>query len=139
MRTVTHLVLAVTAMVLLVSGPASAQTAVEAVADHYGNISAPTTVQGGNGDGETLLVKYASSNSRKAWVRFDLTGLSFDSQADTTFRFRQADIATEYTGTLAVWALNSGFTPGGGILDTDWDEDALTWNNAPANNTSSKN
>ena len=33
MRTVTHLVLAVTAMVLLVSGPASAQTAIEAVAD----------------------------------------------------------------------------------------------------------
>ncbi len=139
MRTVTHLVLAVTAMVLLVSGPASAQTAVEAVADHYGNISAPTTVQGGNGDGETLLVKNASSNSRKAWVRFDLTGLNPDLDADATFRFRQADIGDSYTGTLAVWALVTGFTPGGGILDTDWDEDALTWNNAPANSTASKN
>lgn len=136
-----HVILLLTACAMLAIGSVARAGTVttEAVADHYGKIDDASNVQGGNGDAETLLIKNATANSRKAWVRFDLTGVDIGMTHSATFRFRQADISTSYTGTFGIWGLNAGFTPSGGVLDVDWDEDALTWNNAPGNNTASKN
>ena len=130
------------AMMLIVSGltcAVSAAVTLEAFADQIGKIDDATNVQGGNGDGTTLLIKNASANSRKAWMRFDLSALNPAVIGGGVFRFRQDNITTDYTGTFGIWALNAGFTPGSGVLDVDWDEDLLTWNNAPGNSLASKN
>lgn len=141
-RVLTTCVIAMVA-VLAAVGPtriASAETVtLEAIADHYGKIDDATNVQTGNGDGSTLLIKNASANSRKGWVRFDLSAYSSDVIGGGTFRFRQDNITTNYTGTFGIWALKAGFVPGSGVLDVDWDEDLLTWNNAPGNSLTSKN
>ena len=107
---------------------------VEAVEDHFGKKNAADAVQDGNGDGEVLNVKRASANNRKAWVKFDLSGEDPDTSQAFSFSFRKAGGTTAYTGTFGVWALKSGFAG-----TTDWDEDLLTWNNGPGNDTGSNN
>jgi len=107
---------------------------VEAVDDHYAKGGAyADDVINGNGDGDTLVIKNSSNagTQRKAWAKFDLSGYNVDTTAGATITLRIG--STTRVGVLRVAVLNSGFTG-----TTDWDEDTLTWNNAPANNTGSR-
>jgi len=93
-------------------------------------------VQGSGGTGQVIIAKNegnTNSYTRKSYVKFDLAGGPVLADAPATFTFREAD--SQNSGTIRVYGLNAGFTPGGSELGTDWAEGAITWNNAPGNRT----
>ena len=100
-----------------------------------------TTVQDA-GIGESLFVRRDNGanndNVRKAYFQFDLTGLNADLTAAATFTTTISYRSQNQNGNRVFYfyGLDEGFTPTGTELDTDWDETALTWNNAPGNDTS---
>ncbi|MDF3130298.1 DNRLRE domain-containing protein [Kiritimatiellaeota bacterium B1221] len=99
-----------------------------------------TTVQD-SGTGEHLYVRKDNSgnndNVRKAYFKFDLTGQNADLTASATFTTTISYRSANQNGNriFYFYGLDAGFTPTGTELGTDWDETALTWNNAPANDT----
>ncbi|MDQ8207515.1 DNRLRE domain-containing protein [Coraliomargarita sp. SDUM461003] len=121
---------------LAVSSAASAATIV-ASHDNLVLNSQSSTVQDASGN---IVVKYASNNIRKSWLKFDLTGQNADySQAGTITLTLAANSSSDATFKLALYALNDT-----GLTAPTWTEDTLTWNNAPGNvansgNTAQKN
>lgn len=113
---------------------ASVQTA-EAVDDGYvrGSEFYRNTVRAGGISGQLWIKNQPGLDVyyRKAYIKFDLSGMNADPQAQAVFTFRDADPVN--SGTLRVWGLDAGFSPGVGKLGTDWSETLLTWSNAPAN------
>ena len=90
------------------------------------------------GVGVALNVKGQNSavNGQKSYIKFDLTGLDYNGTTSATLvvkltlalgRFRVIP--------LQLYALKTGFSPGPGVLGTDWKETEITWSNAPANST----
>jgi len=87
-------------------------------------------------DSTSTTVRDHGSWAYKSWIKFDLSGQNAD--ADESATFRVVYTSTKYAPTLRASGLDAGFTsPGGGVLGTDWSETELTWNSAPANNTTS--
>ena len=104
---------------------------VEAVEDNFVLDSSATTVQT---NGDNLLVKFATANRRKTWAKFDLAGKEVDSSVGGSITVLYlGPSAGTVNGTIEVRALNAPYTPGSGKLGTEWDETAITWNNAPGN------
>ena len=139
-RTVKGMVCAALAAAL--AAPAGAATILTAVADAY--------VRGGSygntnyGSATTLDAKYdagtATTNSRKVYARFDLSGLT-DSVTSATFALTiaAAGLGSDPANTVwtfEVYGLKDDFAPSGSELGRNWAENAITWNNAPANVTS---
>ena len=125
-------------VLLLFSVPALAYNvfSIEATDDNF--------VRGGSEagnvqDANSSLVVKGDSNAfyrRKSYVKFDLSAWRPDAEASATFTFALLDNSGDGTGSLVeVFGLDPGFTPGSGILGTNWAESAITWNNAPANDT----
>jgi hypothetical protein len=90
--------------------------------------------------GQLHLKRFGTAeHSRKAWIRFDLSSLSFDhvTQLDTAtllLNFVDSTLGTESQGLtweFRVYGLSDGHA---GEM---WGESSITWNNAPANNTGS--
>ncbi|WFB35404.1 DNRLRE domain-containing protein [Kiritimatiellota bacterium B12222] len=108
--------------------------------DGYIREGQATTVQGG-GVTEDLRVRSDGSanndNVRKAYLKFDLTGMNADLSQSATFNTTISYRANIQNGNriFYFYGLDAGFTPSGTELGTDWDETALTWNNAPANDS----
>ena len=124
----------------LLTGSAALSQAViiTTIDDGYVRDGQADTVQGG-GISEDLRVRSDNSpnndNVRKAYLKFDLTGLNADLSAEATFTATISYRSANQNGnrTFYFYGLNSGFTPTGNELGTDWDQTALTWNNAPGN------
>ncbi len=136
--------LALLSLALLTGGSLHAVTIV-ASQDNYGLGDANTgnpnqsVVQGNSGDDPLLLLKRPTSvtGARKIWFRFDLAGQNADLSALANFTITLgADADTTFT--LQLYALETGFSPGSGVLGTSWTESALTWNNAPGNDTANR-
>lgn len=72
-------------------------------------------------------------NNRKGYLRFDLSSIT-DSISD-------AELMLTYVGTTTEPAANPSIYNVYGLLDghsdENWDENLITWNNAPGNNTAS--
>ncbi len=87
---------------------------------------------------ELLAKNQGASFSRKSWLRFDLTGVTFDQIAEAELTLRQPNPIRDFGGNannltyeFNVFGLNDGDAGEG------WDEGAITWNNAPGNDTGS--
>lgn len=129
---------------LLVSGSLSAQTSFNPTKDAHIKASSSSS----NFDNTTLEVKHLEDvgSSRKAYVGFDLSSLT-QSVADATFTLTIAPI----TGTWNPNTENDDDADGFGTefffnvygitesTELGWGESAITWNDAPANVTSSGN
>jgi hypothetical protein len=80
-----------------------------------------------------LVVKRASNNIRKSWIRFDLDGQNADtSQSGTVTLTLAGNSSSDTSFRIALYALNDGEDPG-------WIESGvggITWSNAPGNDTS---
>ena len=96
------------------------------------------------GSNTTLELKHgieSNDYTRKAYVKFDLNGETYDPNAEAIFKFTPVEYTGEGidSGTLEIFALNSGFVAGDGLvtgvdeLGFDWAEGDLIWDNAPAN------
>lgn len=97
---------------------------------------------GNLGAADHLRVKNANSNFvRKSYVRYDLSGLSFDhttglDAATLTMAFYDGNVGlngTTVDWTFEVYGLNDG------DAGEAWGENTITWNNAPQNNTANGN
>lgn len=87
------------------------------------------TVQNENGD---LVIKNATNNIRKSWLKFDLAGQNVDfSQSGTiTLTLASQSSSTEEFN-IALYALDDT-----GATAPTWTESTIHWNNAPGNDTS---
>ena len=89
-------------------------------------------------DTDTLSIKrkFSADYSRKVWIRFDLSSTTYSTNSSTEFSivFTGMNFTPVASDILLVNGLKSGFSPPSGILGTNWNANALTWNNAPGNN-----
>ena len=113
---------------------------VPAAADHYvrgGTYRNAVDGSGGGPQGDTLLLKTQRqyTSCRRAWIRFDLSRIDYEPAGSATFVFRHNEPPDrrDFRGTVGVFALGPGYLPIPQELGLDWNEDALTWNNAPGN------
>lgn len=118
-------------------------TLIEAVDDNQirGGTYADTVQY--TGSGSTIYIKLNSNISyqRKGYARFDFSGVdTADAEEPAILTIRYAgDGEGDGTGCwLYPYALKADFTQGSGVLGTGWQESAITWNNAPANQISGK-
>lgn len=112
---------------------------VEAVADRF--------VQGGKFadqvpiDGpDVLLLKHLGASNdvaRKIWIRFDLAGQSVNLHGPATLTLHTTKAPSRASWDVALYGLKADFEPGQGVLDIAWQENSLTWNNAPGNDVDS--
>lgn len=80
------------------------------------------------------------SFTRKIYFRVDANGLEDIANATVDLRVLNSTlggISGSHDYTFSVYGLNPGFSAGGGELGEDWGEGAITWNNAPGNDTGS--
>ncbi len=90
-------------------------------------------------DEETLMArgKASATYSRKSWIRFDLSGQQYFTNAPAEFKITYVD-SPSYAGRLSISVLEAGFVPSStNILGVGWEESDINWNNAPGNTTSS--
>jgi hypothetical protein len=110
-------------------------------ADSFVTAGSPDSASGGTAAG--LLVKSQGSTmslARKGYFRFSLSGYSGAQMQAAVLRLTLSQLqwaSGDVSGGLRfhLYGLNVGSTAGGGRLGADWTESALTWNNAPANNS----
>ncbi len=125
-------------LVFLASASIASATTITTSEDGYIREGSASTVMDG-GTSVNLEVRSDGSanndNVRKAYYQFDLTGLNADLDAAATFTTTISYRANNQNGnrTFYFYGLDSGYTASGGELGTNWDETALTWNNAPGN------
>jgi hypothetical protein len=91
-----------------------------------------------------LMVKkgIAPDYNRKTYLRFDVgTQTAASKSASLTLCVGQAYAVSpsDKVWTFNVYGLHDGAVPQAAILGEDWDEKAITWENAPANDTTSPN
>lgn len=118
-----------------------AERTITASADHYicgGKHSDQVDASCGGPMGDTMLLKRYRNFfdvCRKAWIRFDLSKIDYDPARPATFVFYHNEPSddADFHGTIAVSALKPGFKPGKNEQGIDWNQDTLTWNNAPGN------
>ncbi|HYE20062.1 MAG TPA: DNRLRE domain-containing protein [Tepidisphaeraceae bacterium] len=117
-------------------------------ADNFVQAGVPTTNQ--TPTAADVTVKWGGSTGapgatdRKAYFRFDLSEITDPvtaaAMALTVSINNGGTTNTSTQGfTFNVYGLNDGSTTGGGRLGEDWGENTITWNNAPANLTTSGN
>lgn len=112
---------------LLVAQSVQAVTIV-ASDDNYVLNSSSNSVQDSSG---SLVVKRASNNIRKSWLKFDLTGQNVDFTQPGTVTLTLAGNSSDSANfRIALYALD--YT---GATAPTWTEDSITWNNAPGNDT----
>lgn len=117
-------------------------TTLTAQADAFVIASSPNST---NGTGSTFLVKNAASSdgstnvnlsaSRKAYIQFDLSsqsGPATNTSLSLVYAGGAGGIAVSGLQTFNIFGLNDG------VSGENWSESTLTWNNAPANNTTSR-
>lgn len=106
------------------------------------NVYFGNTVMGNGGSNTLVSVRgqNTAKQSAKSWIRFDLTGLDYNAKTSAIVMVTAARAGTQaWAASLRLYALKSGFTPGAGVLGTDWTEGTITWNNAPGNGGSATN
>lgn len=87
------------------------------------------------GGDTSATTKNATGNfGRKIYVRFDLSGVTGDAVKAATLYLNSATSAAD---TLNIYGLNDGLTEDSAPGSGGWTESGITWNNAPANNTTS--
>ncbi len=128
--------------ILLLAGTSHVQadpiTTLDAAQDNIVGRNANT----GSGDDvaslteELRLRNNASFSRSKAYVKFDLSSTTYEPNTAATFTVTTIEEDAQVGRDIQLYGLNSGFTPGSGVLGTDWLETAITWNNAPGNDTS---
>ena len=105
--------------------------AVEPTADAY--IRGASNADINYGSATSLLIKNnnGTDNDRKVYMRFDVSGTIMDASLDLTVSTNNegGGGTTPQTFTVEVYGLAES-------LDHTWTENDITWNNAPANNTS---
>lgn len=112
----------------LFTSHAAHSATIVALEDNYVLNSASNTVQDFDGN---LIVKRASNNIRKSWIKFDLTGQNADlSQSGTVTLTLANNSSTSTTFRIALYALDDT-----GATAPTWTESTITWNNAPGNDT----
>jgi hypothetical protein len=102
---------------------ADANVRLEAVNGNYGT-AAFVAIYGGG-----------SSKTYKTYLRFDLASQSLDAAAVTL----QLTYQAYGTGNVSIYGLKDGTAGDAAPTSTGWKENAITWNNAPANDTGSIN
>jgi hypothetical protein len=109
--------------------PFSSTSTLESSADAF--VRAGSTAATNYGTATTLVVKNATTtdNQRKAYIRFDLTGQDVHSTPNASLLL----IASTWDDTTPwqVYGLKNG------DAGESWVESSITWNNAPANTTTS--
>ena len=109
----------------------SSAQAGEATADAY--IRGASNADINYGSATSLLIKNnnGTDNDRKVYMRFDVSGTIMDASLDLTVSTNNegGGGTTPQTFTVEVFGLAES-------LDHTWTENDITWNNAPANNTS---
>ena len=94
------------------------------------------TVMGSGGTYTYMTVRGQNglNNGQKGWMRFDLSGQPYGANNAATVTVHIVGALGRFRiRPLRLYALKSGFSPGAGILGTAWQEDEITWNNAPGN------
>ncbi|WFB36160.1 DNRLRE domain-containing protein [Kiritimatiellota bacterium B12222] len=126
MTTLQKKLISITALLCVTAGVQAATLI--ASQDNYVLNSASSTVQDATGH---LVVKRASNNIRKSWIKFDFSGENVDfSQSGTVTLTLAANSSADETFKVALYALKDDQDPG-----TGWTENAITWSNAPGNDT----
>ncbi len=127
---------------LIIFSMSVSATTITAQADSFVVASSPNSSDGSNSE---LRVKNAASSdgssnvnlsaSRKIYIQFNLSGLS-QSIANASFSLvdEGGSGGNPVSGlqTFNIFGLNDG------VSGENWTESTLTWNNAPANNTTSR-
>ncbi|NWK56559.1 DNRLRE domain-containing protein [Verrucomicrobiaceae bacterium N1E253] len=108
--------------------PTPPRKTLDATSDAYIQRGTPDT---NYGDAGTLVVKNAPTTSihRKGYLKFDLSGASLNTTPLAELQFAVSSWTAG--STWLVYGLNDG------DAEESWDEATITWNNAPANTTSS--
>ena len=89
---------------------------------------------------DVLLLKHLGASNdvaRKIWIRFDLAGQSVNLRRPATLTLHTAKAPSRASWDVAVYGLKADFKPGQRILDIAWQENSITWNNAPGNDVDS--
>lgn len=91
----------------------------------------PTTNHGADAE---LQLANAASQSRKIYLKYDLSALPGPvSDVALQFKFRpRKDGSTQTWNVFGLKESKKGYGPG--MLDEDWKENEITWNNAPGHN-----
>lgn len=118
------------ALPLILASQSAQAASIVASHDNFVLNSQSGTVQSSGGTGETLVVKDASNNIRKSWLKFDLTGQNVDFSQPGTITLTLASVPAA-TFELSLYALNDT-----GVTAPTWTESTITWSNAPGNGTS---
>ncbi len=118
------------ALPILFAAQQSVQAAsIVASHDNFVLNSASSTVQGDSGTRDVLVIKDASNNIRKSWLKFDLTGQNVDFTQSGTVTLSLAS-SPSANFNLSLYALDDT-----GVTAPTWTESTLTWSNAPGNDT----
>lgn len=145
MKQATTLAVMLVAVLAVAAGARGAPIVSEASADSFvraGSSNVNTNYNSGS-NLPYLDVKSQSGDmqyTRKSYARFDLTDAP-DTVTEATLTLTNAGFlgssSSSKVWTFEVYGLLDNFVPGSGILGNTWGESAITWNNAPANNTAS--
>ncbi len=117
------------ALPLILASQSAQAASIVASHDNFVLNSDANNVQGESGARDVLVVKDATNNIRKSWLKFDLTGQNVDfSQSGTVTLTLAGSPSANFN--LSLYALD--YT---GVTAPTWTESTLTWNNAPGNDT----
>jgi methionine-rich copper-binding protein CopC len=110
--------------------PSSRMTTLEASADAF--VRAGIYDDTNYGTSPTLVVKNSATadTQRKSYIRFDLTGQDISATPNASLQFAVSSAWVDATA-LQVYGLKNA------DAGESWGESTITWNNAPANTTSS--
>ncbi len=110
--------------------PSANIATLESSADAFVRAGTHATTNFGTVD--TLVVKNsaAADTQRKSYIRFDLTGQNIHSTPNASLQFMVASAWADSTPWLVYGLKNAD-------AGESWGESTITWNNAPANTTSS--
>ena len=112
--------------------PFSSTSTLEASADAFVRAGIYDDTNYGTGTATTLVVKNATTadNYRKAYIRFDLTGQDINATPNASLQFAVSSAWVDATPWQVYGLKNAD-------AGESWGESTITWNNAPANTTTS--
>lgn len=83
----------------------------------------------------TGAIRTKRSPNRAGFIKFDLSQyagyIEVTESATLSLTVYDADTTSADSYVVGIYGLDAGYTPTGGKLGTDWNETAITWNNAP--------
>jgi len=107
-------------------------------ADAFYQLGAPTSTSGGSSTQLTVKDSGGGTTTRKAWIRFDVSGSPIDDLLSANLELTVSQRSSggpasnpspQLDYPIQVFGLNDG------NAGENWDESTTTWNTAPANNT----